>query len=82
MYPAFSKLYLTFFYFFSEFIGTLSGEATLPVLFHPRPPQWGSTFKGKNLLHKDNILPFSHIAFRKAKIVYNFGLSECKRVKG
>ena len=28
-----------------------------------------------------NIILFNPIALRKAKIVYNFGLSECNRVK-
>ena len=30
---------------------------------------------------KTKVLNFNPIAFRKAKIVYNFGLSECNRVK-
>ena len=39
-----------------------------------------------HLLHtiphsKTKVLNFNPIAFRKAKIVYNFGLSECNRVK-
>ena len=32
-------------------------------------------------LYKEHILPFNPIALRKTKIVCNFGLSECNRVK-
>ena len=35
--------------------------------------------RGKQKSWEDNINP---IAFRQAKIVCNFGLSECSRVKG
>ena len=41
----------------------------------------------KELFHHDIMLfdktwpPFNPIALKKAKIVYNFGLSECNRVK-
>ena len=54
-------------------MGTLAGEATLPfsICF---PSQL------KSLLDKQ-ILSFNSIALRKAKIAYNFGLSECNRVK-
>ena len=47
-------------------VDTISGEATLPFYFC-LPFQWRSTF--------------NPIALRKAKIVYNFGLSEYNRVK-
>ena len=44
-------------------------------------PQWGSSVSSNRmyfLLLDDLVNP---IALRKAKIVYNFGLSECNRVK-
>ena len=47
-------------------MGTLSGEAILPFSLLP------SSSMGSTL---------NPIALRKAKIVYNFGLSECNRVK-
>ena len=40
-----------------------------------------SALKGKNLHLYQQTLTFNSIALRKAKIVYNFGLSECNRVK-
>ena len=44
-------------------------------------------FQGKHIFHFPACLPFqwrlpfNPFALRKAKIVYNFGLSECSRVK-
>ena len=35
----------------------------------------------RNLIGATSIEPFNPITLRKAKIVYNFGLSECNRVK-
>ena len=40
-----------------------------------------STLKEKNLLIEEQTLSVYPFALRKAKIVYNFGLSECNRVK-
>ena len=50
------------------------------------------TLEGKNRIMKmlltpkapkknKNVVEFNAIALRKAKIVYNFGISECNRVK-
>ena len=41
-----------------------------------KPFHKGSTLKGKNLLIEEQSFSFNP----KAKIVYNFGLSECNRV--
>ena len=46
-----------------------------------QPFKIGSTFQGKNMFMGEKILSFNPIALRKAKIAYNFGLSECNRVK-
>ena len=51
----------------------LVGEATLTILFLPPPSQYGPT-PTQNLL-------LNPTALKKAKIVRNFGLSECNRVK-
>ena len=45
-----------------------SGESAIPFSF-PSQLKW------------KHILSFNPLALRKAKIVYNSGLSECKRVK-
>ena len=42
--------------------------------------QKGSTLKGKSLLQREQILFFNPVALGKAKIVCNFGLSECNRI--
>ena len=36
----------------------------------------------KSSMEKNQDQSFNPIALRKAKIVYNFGLSECNRIKG
>ena len=38
-------------------------------------------FQGKKLFHLQQCFFLYPIAFRKTKIVYNFGLSECNKVK-
>ena len=43
---------------------------------------FGIVMKEKNLSCYQINMVFYPIALRKAKIVYNFGLSECNRVKG
>ena len=40
-----------------------------------------NVFSCKNLGQADTEVSLNHIALRKAKIAYNFGLSECKRVR-
>ena len=56
-------------------------EETTLLFYHCLPSQWGSTLKRKNFLLEEKIVAFNPFALRKAKIVYNFGLSECNRVK-
>ena len=68
--------------------GTFHFRGTSPVIFILHPFSTGFTLKGKSTVmflkeqtfssRVDFINPF---ALRKAKIVYNFGLYECNRVK-
>ena len=48
------------------------------ILFHFWPPY---SLRVHSLRKEFAFLSFNPIALRKAKIVYNFGLSECNRVK-
>ena len=52
----------------------------LASLSHVASFKIGSALKRKIVLLKELILFFNPIALRKAKIVYNFGLSESNRV--
>ena len=66
---------------FPDFINKSNNSDFLFAAPEDKFLQEGVYFQGQNLLLQMQILSFNPNALRKAKIVCNFGLSECNMVK-
>ena len=69
------------FYLNIKVIGYTFRESNSAIFIFCLPFQWGQLLK-ERICSMEHILYFNPIALRKAKIVFNFDLSECNRVKG